>query len=94
MTASDLAHRTTTPPRQDVGDRLPKLVPAPLIALSLGYFLVMLDVTVVNVALPDIRTSLGTGAAALQWTVDGYSTVFAGLLLLGGSLAPSPSGAR
>ncbi|RVU14836.1 MFS transporter [Streptomyces antnestii] len=60
---------------------------APLIALSLGYFLVMLDVTVVNVAIPAIRTSFGTGATALQWIVDGYSTLFAGLLLLGGALA-------
>ncbi|MFR9795183.1 MFS transporter [Streptomyces sp. MS06] len=65
----------------------PALARAPLIALSLGYFLVMLDVTVVNIAVPDIRTSLGTGPTALQWIVDGYSTVFAGLLLLGGSLA-------
>ncbi|MDI3402560.1 MFS transporter [Streptomyces cavernicola] len=67
--------------------RQPALAMAPLIALSLGYFLVMLDVTVVNVALPDIRGSLGTGAAALQWIVDGYSTLFAGLLLFGGTLA-------
>ncbi|OON75415.1 MFS transporter [Streptomyces tsukubensis] len=59
----------------------------PLIALSLGYFLVMLDVTVVNVAIPDIRVSLGAGSSALQWIVDGYSTVFAGLLLLGGGFA-------
>ncbi|MFJ8083057.1 MFS transporter [Streptomyces sp. NPDC096205] len=63
------------------------LARAPLIALSLGYFLVMLDVTVVNVAIPDIRTSLGTGHSALQWIVDGYSTVFAALLLLGGGTA-------
>ncbi|QKW54511.1 MFS transporter [Streptomyces buecherae] len=60
---------------------------APLLALSLGYFLVMLDVTVVNVAIPDIRTSLGAGTSALQWIIDGYSTLFAGLLLLGGALA-------
>jgi len=60
---------------------------APLIALSLGYFLVMLDVTVVNVALPDIRASLGAGPSALQWIVDGYSTVFAALLLFGGGVA-------
>ncbi|MGY0490968.1 MFS transporter [Streptomyces sp. WG-D5] len=69
------------------GPRPPALAMAPLIALSLGYFLVMLDVTVVNVAVPDIRASLGTGATALQWIVDGYSTLFAGLLLLGGALA-------
>ncbi|ORT57976.1 DHA2 family efflux MFS transporter permease subunit [Streptomyces sp. CB03238] len=60
--------------------------PLPLIALSLGYFLVMLDVTVVNVAVPDIRDALRTGTSALQWIVDGYSTAFAGLLLLGGGL--------
>ncbi|WP_280235638.1 DHA2 family efflux MFS transporter permease subunit [Nocardia cyriacigeorgica] len=60
---------------------------APLVALSLGYFLVMLDVTAVNVALPDIRASLGARPSALQWIIDGYSTVFAALLLLGGGLA-------
>ncbi|WP_229820180.1 MFS transporter [Streptomyces abikoensis] len=58
----------------------------PLVSLSLGYFLVMLDVTVVTVAVPDIGASLRAGPAALQWCVDGYSTVFAGLLLLGGGL--------
>ncbi|MEU3350373.1 MFS transporter [Streptomyces sp. NPDC037389] len=58
----------------------------PLVSLSLGYFLVMLDVTVVTVAVPDIGASLHAGPTALQWCVDGYSTVFAGLLLLGGGL--------
>ncbi|MER5639720.1 MFS transporter [Kitasatospora sp. NPDC002227] len=64
----------------------PRLRPAPLVALSLGYFLVMLDVTVVNVAVPSIRTSLDVGPSGLQWIVDGYSIMFAGLLLLGGDL--------
>ncbi|QKW24296.1 MFS transporter [Kitasatospora sp. NA04385] len=63
-----------------------RLVLPPLVALSLGHFLVMLDVTVVNAAVPGVRAALGTGAAGLQWVVDGYSTVFAGLLLLGGGL--------
>ncbi|WP_081951979.1 MFS transporter [Kitasatospora phosalacinea] len=63
-----------------------RLALPPLVALSLGHFLVMLDVTVVNVAVPGVRASLGVGAAALQWAVDGYSTVFAALLLLGGGL--------
>lgn len=58
----------------------------PLIALSLGYFLVMLDITVVTVAVPTIRDSISAGASAMAWVVDGYSTAFAGLLLLGGSL--------
>ncbi|CAM5274216.1 MFS transporter [Streptomyces spiroverticillatus] len=74
----------SAPARASAGDR-PAL--APLVALALGYFLVMLDVTAVNVALPDLRGSLGAGHSALQWIVDGYSTVFAGLLLVGGNLA-------
>ncbi|MGC0327451.1 DHA2 family methylenomycin A resistance protein-like MFS transporter [Streptomyces sp. SAI-170] len=78
--------RDSAPPGAATGKSAP-LARAPLIALSLGYFLVMLDVTVVNVAIPDIRTSLGTGHSALQWIVDGYSTVFAALLLLGGGMA-------
>ncbi|MFI6549173.1 MFS transporter [Streptomyces prunicolor] len=56
----------------------------PLIALSLGYFLVMLDVTVVTVAVPAIRDSVGASASAMAWVVDGYSSVFGGLLLMGG----------
>ncbi|MEV0275714.1 MFS transporter [Streptomyces sp. NPDC050610] len=64
----------------------PSMPLPPLIALSLGYFMVMLDVTVVTVAVPGIRTSLHAGAAGLQWIVDGYSAVFAALLLLGGGL--------
>ncbi|MEU9137823.1 MFS transporter [Streptomyces sp. NPDC048404] len=64
----------------------PSLSLPPLIALSLGSFLVMLDVTVVNVAVPSIQDSLHAGASDLQWIVDGYSAFFAGLLLLGGGL--------
>ncbi|WP_459754872.1 MFS transporter [Streptomyces sennicomposti] len=91
MRATHLAARggpaTRPAAARPAGTRPPTLAMAPLIALSLGYFLVMLDVTVVNVAVPDIRASLGTGATALQWIIDGYSTLFAGLLLLGGALA-------
>ncbi|MFF8380220.1 MFS transporter [Streptomyces sp. NPDC015661] len=64
----------------------PSLSLSPLIALSLGYFLVMLDVTVVNVAVPAVRASLAAGSSDLQWIVDGYSAFFAGLLLVGGGL--------
>lgn len=74
------------PQGEGVGRRRPKLPLPPLIALSLGHFLVMLDVTVVNVAVPGIQGSLHVGAFGLQWIVDGYSTLFAGLLLLGGGL--------
>ncbi|WP_406329518.1 DHA2 family efflux MFS transporter permease subunit [Streptomyces sp. NBC_00203] len=49
-----------------------------------GQFLVVLDVSVVNVALPSMRTDLGLSAAGLQWVVNAYSIAFAGFMLLGG----------
>ena len=58
----------------------------PLIAICLGYFMVILDATIVNVALPSIGRGLGGGVSALQWVVDAYTIVFAGLLLSAGSL--------
>lgn len=57
-----------------------------LVVMCVGYFLVLLDVTVVNVALPAIGTSLDPGPAGLQWVVDGYALALAGLLLLGGTI--------
>ncbi|WP_280269083.1 MFS transporter, partial [Nocardia wallacei] len=49
-------------------------------------FVTFLDTTVVSVALGDIRSELGTDVAALQWVVNAYTVVFAGLMLAGGSL--------
>ena len=57
-----------------------------LITLCLGYFMVIIDVTVVNVALPSIANSLGAEISSLQWIVDGYALSFACLLLLAGNL--------
>ncbi|MFD9892340.1 MFS transporter [Amycolatopsis sp. NPDC059027] len=57
-----------------------------LLAMCAGMFLVQLDVTVVNVALPTIGTELRAGLGAQQWVVDGYSVVLAALLLTGGTL--------
>ena len=59
----------------------------PLIALSLGFFMVIIDVTIVNVALPSMAKALSGGIAWLQWVVDGYTLTFACLLLSAGSLA-------
>jgi EmrB/QacA subfamily drug resistance transporter len=50
-------------------------------------FMVILDVAVVNVALPSIKADLGFGQANLQWVVSAYAIVFGGALLLGGRLA-------
>ncbi len=57
-----------------------------LVVMCAGYFLVLLDVTVVNVALPAIGATLGTGQEGLQWVVDGYAVAIAGLLLAGGTI--------
>jgi MFS family permease len=60
---------------------------ATLAAAVLGFFVITLDATIVNVALPSIRSSLGGGITGLQWVVDGYTLIFAALLLSSGSLA-------
>lgn len=57
-----------------------------LIAICLGYFMVILDSTVVTVALPTIQHELGATVTDLQWVVDGYTLVFACLLLTAGAL--------
>jgi MFS transporter, DHA2 family, methylenomycin A resistance protein len=51
-----------------------------------GYFLVLLDVTIVNVALPTIASGLGAGVSDLQWVVDGYALALASLMLAGGTI--------
>lgn len=66
----------------------------PLVAVCLGYFLVILDVTVVTVAIPVIGTDLRTGLTGLQWVVDGYTLAFAGLLLFCGGLNDRLGGRR
>ena len=60
---------------------------APLILLSVAQFMVVLDITVVNVALPSIGSDLGFAGADLQWVVTIYALLTGGLLLLGGRLA-------
>ncbi|MCR5978330.1 DHA2 family efflux MFS transporter permease subunit [Gordonia jinghuaiqii] len=55
-------------------------------ALSFAELLVMIDNTIVNVALPTLARDLDAGISSLQWIVDAYTLVFAGLLLTGGYL--------
>jgi EmrB/QacA subfamily drug resistance transporter len=55
-----------------------------LAVLSIAYLMVVLDVSIVNVALPSIQTDLGFSPEDLQWVVSGYSLTFGGFLLLGG----------
>ncbi|MGH2865992.1 MAG: MFS transporter [Solirubrobacteraceae bacterium] len=56
-----------------------------LLVMCAGYFLVLLDVTIVNVALPTIATGLGATVSGLQWVVDGYALALAALMLGGGT---------
>src|SRR6516225_8083578 len=55
-----------------------------LVVLCLSVFLVVVDNTIVNVALPTLNRHLGASITSLQWIVDAYSLAFAGLLLAGG----------
>ncbi len=58
-----------------------------LVAVCTGVFMLLLDVTIVNVALPDIQKSLGANLSQLQWVVDAYALSLAALLLTAGSIA-------
>jgi EmrB/QacA subfamily drug resistance transporter len=53
----------------------------------MSLFIVGLDTTIVNIALPSLRTDLGASTAGLQWTIDAYTLVLASLLVLAGSTA-------
>ena len=57
-----------------------------LLVLCLGDLMIVLDGTIVNVALPSIRDDLGFSQASLAWVVNGYLLTFGGFLLLGGRL--------
>ncbi|HLX20925.1 MAG TPA: MFS transporter, partial [Gaiellaceae bacterium] len=55
-----------------------------LVIICMAQFMVVLDVTIVNVALPHIKLALGFTNTSLQWIINAYTLVFAGFLLLGG----------
>ena len=58
-----------------------------LAAVAFGLFMIMLDNTIVNVALPSIQQSLGLKVSELEWVVAGYALTFGALMLTGGKLA-------
>jgi EmrB/QacA subfamily drug resistance transporter len=58
-----------------------------LVVCCVAQFMVILDLSIVNVALPSIQSSLGFSSPNLQWVVDAYAITFAGFLMLGGRLA-------
>src|SRR5918911_409479 len=58
-----------------------------LVIVCLAQFMVVLDATIVNVALPSIQRGLHFSATDLQWVINAYTLVFGGFLLLGGRAA-------
>src|SRR5689334_24561019 len=58
-----------------------------LAVIVTAQFMVVLDISIVNVALPSIKTDLNFSQESLQWVITGYSIFFGGFLLLGGRLA-------
>ncbi|MER8004287.1 DHA2 family efflux MFS transporter permease subunit [Streptomyces sp. NPDC094149] len=82
-TTPDTAHHPPAP-QEDTATRRPGLL---LAVLCLAQFMLILDVTVVNVALPDMAADLALGRETLTWVVTAYTLCFGGLMLLGGRLA-------
>jgi EmrB/QacA subfamily drug resistance transporter len=68
-------------PARDARHTSPWLI---LVLVCFAQFMVILDATIVNVALPSIQTDLHFSASNLQWVINGYTLVFGGFLLLGG----------
>jgi EmrB/QacA subfamily drug resistance transporter len=65
-----------------------------LLSLAMAQFMVVLDFTIVNVALPSIQRDMHVATTTVQWTVSAYAVAFGGFLLLGGRLADSYGRAR
>src|SRR3954453_22492664 len=68
--------------------------PAMVALLCTAQFVVVLDATIVAIALPAIQRSLGIATADLQWVLSAYTLAFAGFLVLAGRLAPLPGRGR
>jgi len=73
--------------RTRIEARRPSSTGALLFVVLLAQFMVILDIAVVNVALPDMRTGLHFSTTGLQWVVNAYTLTFAGFLMLGGRSA-------
>jgi DHA2 family methylenomycin A resistance protein-like MFS transporter len=79
-------HFAAKPPRAAKSNRSRLATSLTLAAMSLGYGVVQLDVTIVNTALNSIGNSLGGGVSELQWVVSAYTIAFAAFILTAGAL--------
>jgi MFS family permease len=75
------------PIRGDRGHRCGMRKWLPLMAICAGTFMLLVDVTIVNVALPDMARGLHASFSSLQWVIDLYALVLGALVLTMGSLA-------
>ncbi len=92
ITRSRGEHASKAPAKRTAAERVQmrtehRHLGATLFLACLAQFMVILDVSVVNVALPAMRHALGFSEQDLQWVVNGYTVTFAGFLLLGGRAA-------
>ncbi|WP_237533101.1 MFS transporter, partial [Streptomyces sp. SID685] len=81
------------PAEAGAGAEAPRRAGVALVASLLGFTVITIDVSAVNIALPSIRESLDGGMAGLQWVVDAYTLMFAALMLSAGAIADR-AGAR
>lgn len=79
MMTRGFSYSTTSPVRRDRGTLA-------LLGVCLGFFVVLLDATIVNVALPAISGSIGGSLSAEQWTLNAYTLTFAAFMLTAGTL--------
>ncbi|MGW5063436.1 MFS transporter [Streptomyces sp. NPDC004096] len=86
MAFAESAGSSDSPPSPEPAPRPDRRSWAPLLAVCAGYFMVILDVTIINVAVPVIGRELSASLTGIQWITDGYTLVFAGFLLTGGAL--------
>ena len=85
-TVTPSSGRTMSAPTQPKSIQSGLAASLTLAAMSLGYGVVQLDVTIVNTALASIGGSLGGGVAELQWVVSAYTIAFAAFILTAGAL--------
>jgi EmrB/QacA subfamily drug resistance transporter len=83
--ARPVARRTVAPRTAGAGATSPRLGLA-LLVIATAQLMVVLDATIVNVALPHIQRALGFSGSGLEWVVNAYALAFGGLMLLGGRI--------
>src|SRR5215471_6260166 len=81
--ARPISRRTTAPGAPAAGTTRPRLGLA-LLVIATAQLMVVLDATIVNVALPHIQRALSFSGSGLEWVVNAYALTFGGLMLLGG----------